>query len=442
LCRLFRLGLQVSLWAGRVVVWFVLIMSVVNICLGFALAVYLDGPAPEAVHAPSPLKKSKVSERATRQAVKYQPRPSGEEAPATAEIPEQWLDVLKAENIVAGSFVEASVQVLRLEVGRYRDKLIDVDRRVRECSTAPTVEAIRELLEELRTVNEDWMEQQSEATSQLSGNSDELGDLEEKGSQLETVLMEQAAQIETTCNNIDLLDFDSDMEVGCRRFITEIRKLIDLAHNLRSQMHESLLAIMVAEKKLDSIDRKLQFESRTGVHNRTGLEVLFHELWRDDPNRTRQVSCSMIDIDRFTNLLETYGATITDELLAAFTSLLSELIRSERGFDVICHFDGQRFFAFFGDTGPRNATSAIERIRQTIKESSFVIKGEEVPVMVTCGVTEVLDTDSTTTIYDRLHKAVREGKKAGRDQTVLDEGSGPEKVDPPEYEVKGQVIRI
>ncbi len=259
---------------------------------------------------------------------------------------------------------------------------------------------------------------------------------------MEDVLMEQAAQIETTCSNIDLLDFDSDMEIGCRRLITELRKLIDLAHSLRSQMHESQLAIMVAGKKIDSIDRKLQFDAKTNLHNRTGLEVLFSELWRDDPNRTRQISCSMIDIDNFGRLLEAHGATITDDLLVAFATLLNDLIRSDRGFDRICHFDGQRFFAFFGDTGPRSATSAIERIRQTINESTFTIGEDEIVITATCGVAEVLDSDTTTSLYDRLNKSVRFGKKSGRNQTVLDEGSGPEQIDPPEYEVKGRVIRI
>lgn len=399
-------------------------------------------PVPSSKKKPAPIEHKKKADTPTREVLQYEPRNPEKEPPPTAEIPEEWLDVLKEENIVAGSFVEASVQVLRLEVGKYRDKLIDVDRRVRECSTAPTTVVIRELLEELRTVNEDWMEQQSTATEMLSDKSDGLGDLQEKGSQLENVLMEQAAQIETTCNNIDLLDFDTDMEIGCRRLITEIRKLIDLAHSLRSQMHESLLAIMVAGKKIDTIDRKLQFDSRTGLHNRTGLEVLFHELWRDDPNRTRQISCSMIDIDQFARLLEAHGATISDDLLAAFSSLLSDLIRSDRGFDLITHYDGQRFFAFFGDTGPRSATSAMERIRQTINESAFTIGAEEIVITVTCGVTEVLDSDTTTSLYDRLNKAIRFGKKSGRNQTVLDEGSGPLQIDPPEFEVKGRVIRI
>lgn len=421
---------------------FFLIISVINVCLGFALAVYLEEPAQKHTLTKTPLKKKKPSKESAREEFEFQSRVHDGEPITTEEIPQEWLSVLAEENIVAESFVEATVQVLRLEVGRYRDKLIDVDRRVRECSIVPSQEVIRDLLEELRTINNDWLLQQADAAGQLSGKSDSLGEFEERGTKLEDILMDQTAQIETTSSNIDLLDFDTDMQNGCSRLIIEIRKLIDLAHGLRAQMYESLLSIMVAENRLETVDRKLHKDSVTGIHNRTGMEVIFHELWRDDPNRTRQHSCAMIDIDHFARLMESHGATICDDLLVAIASLLDDLIRKDRGFDVMSQYDGQRFFAFFGDTGPHAATTAIERIRQTILASLFEVGEDKLELNITSSVTEVTKTDTTNSIYDRLDKAIRRGKRDGRNQTILDEGNGPQSVDPPDFDVKGKILRI
>ena len=425
-------------------VWTIFLIGVLNLCIGFALAVYL-----------SRIRMPKIKlDRLFAEPAKPQPeeQPEPEEAPkplqklderaVTEEIPDKWMDILKEENVIASSFVEASVQVLRLEVGRYRDDLIAIDRRVRRCRENPDPELIKMLLVELKEVNEAWMGQQAEASDHLSSRVGGMGALESMGSSLENVLMDQAAQIETTCNNIDLMDFESDIPAGCTRLVTEIRKLIDLAHSLRDTMHNSLLAIIKIGDRLDALDKRLQVDSLTGIHNRSGLEIVFYDLWREDPNRIRQISCGMIDLDRFGRLLEEHGAIGTDRLLRAFSTLLSDLVRKDRGFDVAARFAGQRFFTFFGDTGPHNATSAMERIRQTIEATTFDLDGVNIDLTASCAVTEVQPKDTTEMLYERLLSAVREAKKKGRNCTLLDEGDGPKNVHPPEYEVDAKIVRV
>ena len=327
-------------------------------------------------------------------------------------------------------------------MGRYRDSLIGIDRRVRRCRENPDLELIKALLIELKEVNEEWLDQQSDASEHLSSRSGGMGSLESMRSSLENVLMDQAAQIETTCNNIELMDFETDIPAGCTRLVTEIRKLIDLAHSLRDSMHDSLLAIVKTGDRLGALDRQLQIDSLTGIHNRTGLEKVFYDLWQEDPNRIRQISCGMIDLDRYGRLLEEHGAIGTDRLLRAFSALLSDLMREDRGFDVAARFDGQRFFTYFSDTGPQNATSAMERIRQTIEATTFDLDGADIDLTVSCGVTEVQANDTTEMLYERLLATVREVKKQGRNRTFLDEGDGPEEVHPPEYEVSAKIIRV
>ncbi len=426
-------------------VWLVIIIGVLNATVGFAIAIYIDRPCE--APAPSGLMQKKPAVKPARK-----PRPAhvpddgpmlaDDDAPPTEEIPNEWLEQLESENIVANTFVEASVQVLRLEVGKYRDRLIELDKRVRQCLHSGESKELGGILADLKKTNQEWLAQQADAADHLSSKTGSLGSFEEMGGMLEETLLEQTAQIETTCSNIDHLDFESDLSAGCRRLIGETRKLIDLAHLLRDRMQESLLTVVQAENRLPELDKKLLFDSLTGVHNRTGLERLFEDLWRDDPNRVRQISCAMIDLDRFARLLERFGAVACDKLLASFASFFEELVQGDRGQDVVARFDGQRFVAFLADTGPRAATSTIEHIRQTIAESTFELGGDEFELTVSCGVTEVLNDDTTDTLYQRLRRAVRAAKKQGRNRTCLDEGTGAEAVDPPEFDFHGRVIRV
>ena len=435
-------------------VLYVFIVAALNLCLGYALAVYLaprfglvraaaatstNAAQPSIAAAPAP----HVRPEADTPVLPASPSPTfvPPVLEPTPEIPQAWLDLLD-ESAQSNSFVEAAVHVLKLEVGRYRDELIRIDARVRQSLAAPDAAAIDECLVELKQCNVDWLARQQEAASHLSNQQGNLGEFSSMGTSLEETLLEQTAQIETTCSNIEHLDFASDPTAGCQRLIGEISKLLDMAHNLRDRMHESLLAIVLHDKRLDTLDKRLQVDGLTGLYNRSGMEVVFHEWWLDDPSRIRLASVAMLDLDRFGRLNELHGVTVGDRVLRGFAELLQDLIRKDRGFDVMCRFSGQRFVVFFGDTGPRAANSEIERIRQTIEATSFEYNDAEIQVTVSCGVTEVTAADSTMTLFERLRKTMREAKKAGRNGTCLDDGTGPSIVEPPTFEVKGRIVRL
>ncbi len=429
-------------------VWFVLVTILLNFGVGFVMATGLPslsfGLKMPRFSRSNDKDESEIIVSADEQPAQMMIHEVKVEVPEVSEeIPEEWLDLL--EEAGAGqskSFVEASVQVLRLEVGKYRELLITVDDRVRNCLRDPDEDEVAKLLEDLRTANQDWLKRQAEAAGHLSAKKDALGGFSKMGGLLEDILLEQQAQIETTCSNIDVLDFSTNLRAGCKRLIIEICKLLDMSHILRDRMHESLMAVMAAEGRLESLDKKLQIDGLTGLSNRTGLESIFCQWWLDDPNRKRQLSLILIDIDRLGKINERYGALTGDQLIGAFGKLIDDSLRKDRGFDRVARCEGQRFALVIGDTGPQNATSCVERIRQTIEASTFEIDGQEVEVTISCGVTEVGQQDTTDSLFDRLRKAVREAKRAGRNCTFLDSGEGPRAIEPPEYKIKPQVVRI
>ncbi len=366
---------------------------------------------------------------------------------SNAELPTEWFDVLKdIEKEGYGkcqSFVEASTQVMRLEVGRYRGELVQLDGRIRSIYKNYDVDALATAIADLERVNAEWLERQGEAVGHLASRRDDLGELQSAGQRLEDVLLDQTAQIESSCSNIKQLDFAGDREGSRRRLFTEVCRLVDMAHVLRDQLHESMLAIMIGEKRMAKLDRRLHVDSLTGFVNRTGLEAALFEWWRDDPNRIRQLSLVMFDVVRLGRFNEGQGVATGDGLLEAVGKIIDGTLRKKRGCDFVARYSGQRFVVVLGDTGPRNATSAAERIRQMIAASTFEVDGEPVEVFVTGGVVEVLATDDSRVLVARLDKAVRLAKKLGRNTTALDEGKGPAAVEnPPQFDAKGKVVRL
>jgi diguanylate cyclase (GGDEF)-like protein len=368
----------------------------------------------------------------------FEPPPS----PADDEIPAEWLKMLEAESIESKSFVEASVEVLRLEVWSYREQLVSIENRIRACSRNPDAGTIQQLLQELRDVNRDWLAKQAQAAVHLGERRGGLGHFEEVGGNLENVLLDQQAQIETTCNNVDLLDFRADLGSACHRLLVEIFRLLELSHLLRDRMQESLITILRADRRLDAIERRLQVDSLTGLLNRSGMEIVLHEWWRDDIARQRLVSVVLIDLDGCARLNERIGTRKCDRLLMTFGKLLDEMVPKDRGYNHLARFTGQTFALFCGDTGPRNAMSLAERIRQTIAAASFSVGDDELEVTASCAVTEVQKDDTPERLHKRLLKTLQSAKNAGRNCTALDEGQGPTLVEAPQFQVKSRQVRV
>jgi diguanylate cyclase len=380
-----------------------------------------------------------------------EPLPSVDVATATAsastELPAEWFEML-AEIEKQGygkcqSFVEASTQVLRLEVGRYRGELVQIDNRVRAVFENFEPPLLAAALDDLERVNADWLARQNEALAHLAARQGQLGDLQATGEILEKALREQTAQIEATRATLQQLDLSSNLPQLQQKVCTEIGRLLDMAHALRDDLHESMLAIVVSEDRIATLDRRLHVDALTGFVNRTGLEVVLHEWQRDDPHRIRPLSLVLLDVVGTGRFNERHGTAAGDAMLAAVGKIIDASLRRKRGCDVVARFSGQRFVVLMGDTGPQNATSAAERTRQVIAASTIELANENVRVSVSCGVASVLAEDDSRALFGRLSGALSQAKSAGRNKTCMDEGDGPKVIDkPPDFQVKGKIVRL
>lgn len=425
----------------------ILVFGVFNWTLGFALAVGLaQWPKVRRLRFRLPRKVGAVEHHA----LPAQPEPPASPLPPprpalvtpVVELPTAWLDALEENAVVATSFVEASVQVLRLEVGKYRERLLVIDDELRGLAAPATSDQLLTIATELREVNVEWLGKQADAASHLGSRRGSLGSFEEAGHELETVLLDQAAQIETTISNLQILDFSSEPEVGRKKLTRELCRLVDLSHVLRDRMSESLLSIMVAEGKTADIDRKFQTDGLTGLTNRFGLEMLLADWWHDDPARQRLASCVLIDLDRVHKLNEKYGPRRCDAFIGGFGRWLEAQLRRDRGCDRVTRLSGQAFLVFLGDTGPRNATSVAERVRQTLAVTTFEYNDELIELTTSLGVVEVDKKDTSATLIKHVQQCVRAAKQAGRNQTALDEGAGALPVEPPKFQVKAKVVKL
>jgi diguanylate cyclase len=164
--------------------------------------------------------------------------------------------------------------------------------------------------------------------------------------------------------------------------------------------------------------------------------------WREDPQRTRLLSAILVDLDRFSRINQRLGTRSGDRTIGAIARLVGECLAVDRGCERLVRLGGQTLLMVLGDSGPRQALTMAERLRQAIEATTFDEDGTEFELTVSCGVVEVDRADSVADVVRRSLEALKFAKKSGRNRCALDEGQGPTVVDPPQFPVKGRIVQL
>lgn len=358
------------------------------------------------------------------------------------ELPADWLEKLAAEGIVAATFVEGVAHAIRLEVGTYREQLVAVECRTRTLAADGDAEGLLRVADDLRALNQSWLDQQTQAADMLTERAGRLGDHERAASSLEQELLDQAAQIRTSCGALESLEEAADAAQRSKRLIEQLTALLVHAHRLRDRILELLATMMSATSALETLGPVLQRDTLTRLPNRIGLDALLAAWKRDDNASTRVLSAILIDIDRFARTNQRLGTRSADHAIIALAGLIDEALAKDRGFERLVRLGGEEFLILQGDVGPHQALTAAERLRQTIEATTFEDEGVEFELTVSCGVIEVGPRESSLDLVERVMQAARFAKKAGRNRCALDKGEGPTMLDPPQFAVKGRVVSL
>jgi diguanylate cyclase len=421
-----------------IVVSLVFVVGMLNLVVGFALAIALERQF--VLYLPTWRRDTSASVRTELAEAPPAPRDPGRDL-LLGQVPDKWAELLENANAEFHTFVEASVQVLKLEVGTYREDLLDLEDLVRSAVAKNNPDAIRDAVQELVALNDEWVVRQSDAMRVMDEKREDLGAYTSLGSQLECLLVKQAPAIKNHCEVITSCDPKSDEDAGAK-IVQELGHLVRLAHELRDAIQHAMTAIVISEDRLETSDRKRHLDPATGLRNRLGAERQFYKWWREDDRRQRLLSVALVDIDRFGKTNEFASTRVADRLFGALAGLIKQLVSRDSGFERVFRLDGHQFLLFFGDASRDAAIGNVERVRQTIDATRFEYKERQYILTVRAGVTAVRSDDTTEGIFDRLQALVAAAKSAGGNRTCTDNGEDLDVVPPQESSQQLRTITV
>jgi|SRR5690606_10436710 len=182
-----------------------------------------------------------------------------------------------------------------------------------------------------------------------------------------------------------------------------------LAHN----KHIELEGVIAQAKEVSQTD------ALTFIYNRRAIITeLQHEVLRAERYNTL-LSISIIDVDYFKSINDSFGHPIGDVILQQVAHRLRDGIRHP---DIVGRYGGEEFLIILPNSDIHAASEQAARLGKFMREKPALVKEHVIQVTLSIGIAQLkIGKDTWETLLNRADNAMYEAKKKGRDCYVVAE---------------------
>jgi diguanylate cyclase (GGDEF)-like protein len=245
--------------------------------------------------------------------------------------------------------------------------------------------------------------------------------------QLNQQLQQKINEMTTGLNSVSTL---ADMKVDVNDKLLQIAKTIAQKGKLEEIQQQTLkekLENMSAqvdklEKQSQSFEKRIQEQqakSLTDALTKLGNRAAFDEHFAKEMVRFHhknfELAITVIDLDDFKRINDTYGHTAGDKTLQVIANTLTKVI----GKDVfIGRYGGEEFVIVFNNCDKITVINRLNVLRKKVASLPFTFKNNRVSITLSIGVTHVNQEDNIHSAFERADTALYKAKKEGKNKVV------------------------
>ncbi|MBE7433689.1 MAG: GGDEF domain-containing protein [Anaerolineales bacterium] len=213
-----------------------------------------------------------------------------------------------------------------------------------------------------------------------------------------------AERIESEADAEDMVE---KLRKQVRLFQVESEYSKKLARNKQIEME----AVIAQAEEVAHVDPLTFLPNR-----RTIIKDMQNEVMRAERYRTL-FSISVVDIDNFKLINDTYGHPVGDEVLRHVAIHLRDGIRHP---DVVGRYGGEEFIILLPNSDRNAAVEQAARLCRELRDKKLFVKELELQVTISIGIAEFrIGEDSWHSLLKRADNAMFEAKNLGRDRWVV-----------------------
>lgn len=193
---------------------------------------------------------------------------------------------------------------------------------------------------------------------------------------------------------------------------------------VRAQLQEAKLALEIKQKELQAVlaqtEEVVHTDALTLLPNRKWIIADLQRQVTYSERYGSPLSVSMIDLDKFKDINDTYGHAAGDQVLRFIASEMRDGIRQP---DEIGRYGGDEFLVILPNTTVNAAAEQANRLCQHIKSTPVVAGKEVISVSLSIGIAQYRPSgDDWHSLLERADQALYQAKNNGRGQWAILKG--------------------
>jgi len=210
---------------------------------------------------------------------------------------------------------------------------------------------------------------------------------------------------------------------GRMLFVAEPTHAITDLENVSAELQKTKQKLERKEIELQSVLAQAHevshTDSLTFLPNRRQVMVDLQNAVMFSDRYGTPLTISMVDIDNFKNVNDTYGHVVGDEVLRSLAGKLRQHIRHP---DTIGRYGGEEFLIVLPHSTVKAATEQAQRLCEQVRSLSIPVGEQTLAVTISIGVAQYKrEKEDWQTFLSRADRALYQAKERGRDQWVVDE---------------------
>lgn len=418
---------------------FIVLISLLNLGLGYALAVYQGhGPAFDlwglvmprlrpvrATAAPPHARTATAAAPTCTVASAPELASAADESPSEkpADAPDGPAD--------AAAFHDA-VEKSRDDAQRHREQLAKLNQQVREVQATSNISELDQCTSEWKDLNERYLDRQETNLQQASEHLP-AGDMYDAvDAAVQEACQAHAADIQDSLDTVDGSKVTEDnLEDYCRQLLEETDRQIESSGDYRDRLDDALGRMDDDPDPSDAPPRDPERPAVVSTVETAVAKILTR--WREDAAlRDQSLTAALIDVDDYAQIVNRHGSLAGDRVVSAVRDLVATA-QNEGG--TLSHNSGQLFLLAYPGTSGQWVGASLERVRQTVEKTRFQHDGAVVPVTISTAAVEAAADDTAQTLCERLLATVRGAQDGGNNRTFLHEGTRPTHMPPPKLDI-------
>jgi diguanylate cyclase len=191
--------------------------------------------------------------------------------------------------------------------------------------------------------------------------------------------------------------------------------LHDKLNNMSAQVKQLEQQNKVFEKRIQEVQAKSFQDTLTKLANRAAFDAFFAKEIVRFHHKQFDLAITVIDLDDFKRINDTYGHTAGDKTLQIIADTLTKFMSKDV---FISRYGGEEFVLIFKGVDKITVMNKLNMLRKKVSSLPFTFKGTRVSITFSIGVTFVQRYDNVNSAFERADTALYQAKNDGKNKVI------------------------